>query len=87
MYCLASFRIIHGPMPKKFILLSLRWEMPGRCMKDIIFCITLSPVMRFWSFTKTWRPQKVRKIRTLAPIAAPVEARIIVAQVFSSSPL
>ncbi len=56
-------------------------------MNDIIFCITLSPVMRFWSFTNVWRPQNVRKTRTLAPIAAPVVARIIVAQVFSSSPL
>ena len=74
-------------MPRKFIFESLRWEMPGRCMKDIIFCITPSPVMRFSSLTKAWRPQNVRKTRTLAPIAAPVVARIIVAQVFSSSPL
>ncbi len=87
LYCLASLRIIHGPMPRKFILDSLRWLMPGRCMADIIFCITFSPVMRRSSFTNVWRPQNVRKTRTWAPIAAPVVARIMVAQVFSSSPL
>ena len=74
-------------MPRKFILLSLRWEMPGRCMNDIIFCIMLSPVIRTSSLTKAWRPQNVRKTRTVAPIAAPVVARIIAAQIFSSSPL
>src|SRR5450759_4940698 len=47
LYCLASLPIIQGPMPRKFILDSLRCETPGRCMADIIFCITLSPVMRF----------------------------------------
>ena len=74
-------------MPRKFILESFRWLMPGRCIPDIIFCIQFSPVMRFASLTKTWRPQKVTKTRVLTPIAALVEARIIVAQTFSSSPL
>ena len=86
-YCFASLRIIHGPMPRKFIFESLRWLMPGRCIADIIFCIQFSPVMRFWSLTKTWRPQNVTNTRVLTPMAALVDARIIVAQTFSSSPL
>ena len=61
--------------------------MPGRCIADIIFCIQFSPVIRFESLTKTWRPQNVTKTRVLTPIAALVEARIIVAQTFSRSPL
>ena len=87
MYCLASLRIIHGPMPRKFILDSLRWAMPGRCMMDSIFCIQLSPVIRLPGFTNVWRPQKVTKTLVGMPIAPAVEARIMAAQVFSSSPL
>ena len=61
--------------------------MPGRCMTDSIFCIQFSPVIRFSSLTKAWRPQNVTKTRTVTPIAAAVEARIMVAQIFSRSPL
>ena len=61
--------------------------MPGRCMKDSIFCIQFLPVIRMLSLTKVWRPQNVTKTWTFAPMAAPVEARIMVAQVFSRSPL
>jgi len=71
----------------KFILLSLRWLTPGRCMKDIIFCIQFWPVMRLRPFTNVWRPQKVTKTVVSISIAPAVEARIKVAQVFSSSPL
>ncbi len=68
-------------------MLSLRWLTPGRCMADIIFCIQFWPVIRFSSLTKAWRPQKVTKTRVLTPMAPLVEARIIMAQIFSSSPL
>ncbi len=56
-------------------------------MNESIFCIQVSPVIRFESLTKTWRPQKVTKTRVRTPIAAPVEARMRVAQTFSRSPL
>ena len=74
-------------MPRKFIFESLRWLIPGRCIADSIRCIQFLPVMRFESLTKTWRPQKVTKTRVLTPMAALVEARIMVAQTFSRSPL
>jgi hypothetical protein len=61
--------------------------MPGRCIADSIFCIQFSPVIRLESLTKTWRPQNVTNTRVLTPIAALVDARIIVAQTFSRSPL
>ncbi len=56
-------------------------------MKDIIFCIQFSPVMRFLSFTKICSPQKVTKTVVSMSMAPAVEARIMVAHVFSSSPL
>ena len=56
-------------MPRKFILDSLRWLMPGRDMMDIIFCIQLSPVIRLPGFTNVWRPQKVTKTLVGMPIA------------------
>jgi len=86
-YCLASLNIIHGPMPRKFILDSLRCLMPGRDMMDSIFCIQFWPVTRLPSRTKVWRPQKVTNTLVVMPSEAEVEARIIAAQVFSSSPL
>ena len=74
-------------MPMKFIFESFRWLTPGRCMKDSIFCIQFWPVIRRESLMNVWRPQNVTKTRVFTPIAALVEARIMVAQVFSSSPL
>ena len=65
----------------------MRWLIPGRCMADSILCIQFSPVMRFESLTKAWRPQNVTKTRVRTPMAALVEARISVAQTFSRSPL
>ena len=56
-------------------------------MKDIIFCIQFRPVMRFLSLTKACRPQNVTKMDISISMAAAVEAMIIDAQVFSSSPL
>ena len=61
--------------------------MPGRCMTDSIFCIQFSPVMRRSSWTNVWRPQNVMKTRHLTPMAPAVDARIMVAQTFSRSPL
>ena len=87
LYFLASLNIIQGPMPMKFILLSLRWLMPGRCMKDIIFCIQFLPVMRLLVLHEGLEPQNVTKTIVSISIAPAVEARISVAQVFSSSPL
>ena len=86
-YCLARRPIIQGPIPRKFIFESFRWLMPGRCIADSILCIQFSPVIRFESLTKTWRPQNVTNTRVRTPIAALVEARISVAQTFSRSPL
>ena len=85
--CFASLRIIQGPIPRKFIVLSFRWAMPGRFIADIICCIQFSPVIRTPSRTKVGRPQKVTKIVVFIPIAAAVEARISWAQTFSRSPL
>ncbi len=74
-------------MPRKFILDSLRWLMPGRCMNDIICCIQFSPVMRTSSLTNVWRPQKVTNTLVGIAMAPAVEARIMAAQIFSRSPL
>ena len=74
-------------MPRKFIVLSLRWAMPGRCIALIIFCIQFSPVIRTPGFTNVWRPQKVTNTLVGVPMAPAVEARIMAAQVFSRSPL
>ena len=75
-------------MPRKFILDSLRCLMPGRDMKDSIFCIQFWPVMRLPSLTNVWRPQKVTNTLAWHAHRAPdVDARIMAAQVFSSSPL
>ncbi len=56
-------------------------------MNESIFCIQFLPVIRLSSLTKAWRPQKVTNTRVLTPIAADVEARIVIAQTFSRSPL
>ena len=61
--------------------------MPGRFMTDIIFCIQFSPKVRFSGLTRAMKPQKVKKMETSIPEAAAVEARMVVAQVFSRSPL
>ena len=74
-------------MPRKFILDSLRCAMPGRCIADIIFCIQFSPVIRLPSLTNAWRPQKVTNTLVGIAMAPAVEARIMAAQTFSSSPL
>ena len=41
--------------------------MPGRCISVSIFCIQFSPTIRFPSFTKGSRPQKVTKTLVLYP--------------------
>ena len=87
LYCLASLRIIHGPMPRKFIFESLRWLMPGRDIMASIFCIQFWPVIRRPSLTNVWRPQNVTNTLVGMAIAPAVDARIIAAQVFSRSPL
>ena len=57
-------------------MLSFRWSMPGRCMSVSIFCIQLSPMIRFWSFTNGSRPQNVTNTRQRTPLAAAVDDRI-----------
>src|SRR5689334_19786902 len=85
-YCLRSVPIIHGPMPRKFILLSFRWSIPGRCMSVSIRCIQFSPTIRFWSRTKGSRPQKVTKTRQRTPLAAAVDDRMRTGKTLSRSP-
>ena len=71
-YFLASFFIIQGPMPMKFMRLASGGRCPGRFMNESIFCIQFSPVIRFSGRTSGKKPQKVKKIETFMPEAAAV---------------
>src|SRR5579859_568764 len=84
---LARCSIIAGPAPAKFIFESFRCASPPRFITESIFCIQFSPVMRISFLTSGKRPQNVKKMVVSFPIAAPVVARIMVAQTFSRSPL
>src|SRR5581483_2846970 len=83
----ASFFIIAGPAPAKFIFPSFRCSTPGWSIIATIFCIQFSPVIRTSSLTSENRPQNVKKIVVCIPIAAPAVARIICGHTLSRSPL
>ena len=88
LYFLARTPIIHGPMPMKFILLSLRWLDAGPLHEGQHL---LHPVLAGDALLvldeRLQAPERHEDLAVGRRWRPAVEARIMSAQIFSSSPL